>query len=284
MHLLTKRNQPESTLAIFNKPQNYFQLFFSDVMGLPSESKDLSQCPEIDTTFEEIDTNDLVKDLINKEVLTSLIFEHMTSQTEKVHQSVASPNTDSSVIFSSLESMHGDTIDHEYPISSTSDNISEERTRFDYNIDKIELDYLSKTEIGGKMKLRKRQNKENSIKKSYCCGICKTFKGSMKKHLKKHIMDVHRHITLEEYKSIFDEGETNIIKRWRKNQNRELTEKTIFMLMKKVRSYATILSEELRKLEMTSRDITPFLKLASNQEVIQVESLSRLLRICASIV
>ena len=72
----------------------------------------------------EIDTNDLVKDLINKEVLTNLIFEHMTSQTEKMHQSVASPNTDSSVIFSSLESMHGDTIAHEYPISSTSDNTS----------------------------------------------------------------------------------------------------------------------------------------------------------------
>merc|ERR1712121_519101 len=164
------------------------------------------------------------------------------------------------------------------------DNTSEERTRVDYNIDKFGLDYLSKTEIGGKMKLRKRQNKESSIKKSYCCEVCKAFKGSMKKHLKKHIIDVHRHITLEEYKSIFDAGETNIIKRWRKNQNRKLTEKAIFMLMKKVRSYATILSEELRKMEMTSRDITPFLKLASHQEVIPVDSLSRLLKICASIV
>ena len=148
MHLLAKCNQPESTLAKFNEPQNYFQLFFSDVMRLPSESKDFSQCPEIDTTFEEIDTNDLVKDLINKEVLKNLIFEHMASQTEK---SVASPNTHSSVMFSCSERMHGETTDHEYPISSTSDNTSKEKTRIDYGIDKIGLDYPNKTEIGGKM-------------------------------------------------------------------------------------------------------------------------------------
>ena len=148
MHLLAKCNQPESKLAKFNEPQNYFQLFFSDVMRLPSESKDFSQCPEIDTTFEEIDTNDLVKDLINKEVLKNLIFEHMASQTEK---SVASPNTHSSVMFSCSERMHGETTDHEYPISSTSDNTSEERTRIDYGIDKIGLDYPNKTEIGEKM-------------------------------------------------------------------------------------------------------------------------------------
>ena len=72
----------------------------------------------------------------------------MASQTEK---SVASPNTHSSVMFSCSERMHGETTDHEYPISSTSDNTSKEKNRIDYGIDKIGLDYPNKTEIGGKM-------------------------------------------------------------------------------------------------------------------------------------
>ena len=247
--------------------------YISDLMSLLSEGKSSSESSEIDSIFEEdIDSNDLIKDLLDEEILKELIFEHMASQMEN--------NTGISV--SSSENMQEDIVDHDFPISSTTEYTSEKKTHTDYGLNENRMDNPSNKEYEGTMNLRKKQQK--CVKKLYSCEICKTFKGSMKKQLKEHITNAHRPITLEEYKSIFDAGETNIIKRWRKNHSRKSTEKAIFMLMKKVRSYATILSEELRKMEMTSRDITPVLKLAFQQEVIPVDSLSRLLKICASIV
>ena len=245
-------------------------------MSLLSESKSSSESTEIDTIFEEdIDSNDLIKDLIDEEILKELIFEHMASQTEK----------SAGISLSSSENMHEDIVDRESPISSTTDYTSEKKTHIKYGLDENRMDNPSNKENGRTMNLRKKQQKKNCIKKFYSCEICKAFKGSMKKQLKEHITNVHRPITLEEYKSIFDAGETNIMKRWRKNHSTRSSEKkAIRMLMGKIRSYSTILSDELRKMELTTRDITPVLKLAFRQEVIPIDSLSRLLKICASIV
>ena len=248
--------------------------YISDLMSLLSEGKSSSESSEIGSIFEEdIDTNDLIKDLLDGKILKELIFEHMASQMEK----------DTGISLSSPENMKEDIVDHDFPISSTTEYTSEKKAHIDYGLNEDRMDNPSNKEFERTMNLRKRQQK--CVKKFYSCEICKAFKGSMKKQLKEHITNVHRPITLEEYKSVFDVGESNIIKRWRKNHSTRSSEKrAIRMLMGKIRSYSTILSDELRKMEMTARDITPVLKLAFQQEVIPIDSLSRLLKIYASIV
>ena len=134
-----------------------------------------------------------------------------------------------------------------------------------------------------RMNLRK--SNQAYLKNIYACKIClsieKNFVGCRKKDLKEHITNDHKPITPQDYKSIFEKTETNIMRRWKRKDDTKITRRSIRLLMGKVRSYTNLLLDELRGVEMTSNEITPALKLEFVQEAIPLEMLSRLLKIYA---
>ena len=145
--------------------------------------------------------------------------------------------------------------DNEPSVSSTDKNrigdrqntIIKKRDKKEYSNDDVKDKGKEKTRPQKKRLCKERWE----VSKKEICKICKTSIGNKRSDLKNHIKEIHEPITYQAYKAAFTLKQAGIIKRWRKKlAKRNSKKKAINLLLKKIISYSTILSEELMKMNI----------------------------------